>query len=137
MEKFTDKEANYLGGQERIFYYSLKKHEINAIHSLVSFYEKLRSAGFEFDDILKSHYDVCLMMYQKHGILNTFYLEKLYGIEIAIYYKGIWQGQIIMESPKVLKLRLHWVEIMKANADMLYTTLQSLDLLSEDTKIVY
>ena len=91
MLKFHNKEIQAISDKERIYYYSLEKHEINSIYSLVDFADKITAKGFELDSLFQSAYDMCLTMYQVTGTLSLSYLENLYGEIIPIYLNGKWQ----------------------------------------------
>ena len=127
--KFSNKNIQQVSNFERIYYYYLSKHEINALHSLVEFAEAIRLEGFELDSIFNSDYDLCLTMYQRTGVASFMYLEVLYGEIIPIFLNGQWQGYIQAESPNELVLALHWVNTMNANADELYNKLLNLKII--------
>ncbi|HEL2466481.1 TPA: hypothetical protein TZY59_000967 [Streptococcus suis] len=129
MLRFRNKRIQTVSNNEMIHYYSLEKHEINALHSLVDFAENLSAKGFKLDSSFQSAYDACLVMYQRTGVPSFSYLERLYGEIIPIYYNNKWQGHIMAESPKKLELALHWVGQMNANADELQSALIDLKMI--------
>lgn len=127
--KFQDKTIQQLSNLDRVYYYSIIKHEVSSLHSLLELAEWLRSEGFELDDAFNSAYDICLAMYKRTGIADFSYFEGLYGVFIPIFLNGQWQACVQVESPKKLVLALYWIEEQGANADELYNKLLDLKVI--------
>ena len=83
--KFQDKTIQQLSNLDRVYYYSIVKHEASSLHNLLELAEWLRSEGFELDDVFNSAYDICLAMYKRTGIADISYFEGLYGVFIPIF----------------------------------------------------
>lgn len=49
--KFQDKTIQQLSNLDRVYYYSIVKHEASSLHNLLELAEWLRSEGFELDDV--------------------------------------------------------------------------------------
>ena len=56
--KFQDKTIQQLSNLDRVYYYSIVKHEASPLHNLLELAEWLRSEGFELDDVFNSAYDI-------------------------------------------------------------------------------
>ena len=108
--KFQDKTIQQLSNLDRVYYYSIVKHEASSLHNLLELAEWLRSEGFELDDVFNSAYDICLAMYKRTGIADISYFEGLYGVFIPIFLNGQWQACVQAESPKKLVLALYWIQ---------------------------